>query len=61
MENKKVTAKSYYEVKKVKIQKRLLEYYSNLSDDDKIKKKRVMLTLELKHCQAQIEKEKKNI
>ena len=36
MENKKTRAKNYYQVTKEKWQKRSREYYSKLSEDEKI-------------------------
>ena len=44
-----------------KLQERLREYYRNLFEDEKIKKKEIMLTLEIKISQMKTEKEKKNI
>ena len=58
MGNKKPKTKNYYHANKEKLQKRLREYYRNLSEDEKLEKK-IMLTIEVKICQVKIEKEKK--
>ena len=44
-----------------KLQKRLREFYRNLSEDEKTNNKEIMVTLEIKKYQTQTEKEKKNI
>ena len=40
MENKKTKAKSYYQANKEKLQKKTRKCHRNLSEDEKIKKKR---------------------
>ena len=59
MENKKARAEIQYHPNKEKLQKRSREFYINLSEDEKIKKKIVILTLEIKKCQTQIEGRKR--
>ena len=59
MENKKTKAKSYYQANKEKLQKKTRKCHRNLSEDEKIKKKKeVMLTIETKIKKMKIEKKK---
>ena len=39
MENKKTSAKTYYQINKEKLQKRSREYYRNLFEDEDFKKR----------------------
>lgn len=58
-ENKKEKAKNYFLANKEKLQKKILRVLQKLLKRKRIKKA-IMLTLEIKICPKQIEKEKKN-
>ena len=58
MNDKKTKAKIYFQANIEKLQKRSREYYRNLSEAEKIKK-RNYTNIRTKKCQTQIEKKKR--
>ena len=56
MKNKiKARARNQYQPNKGKLRKTSCKYYRNLSEDEKIKKRNILLTLKIKICQTKIE------